>query len=569
MYNKTKRDVFHDTHSSTLDDRIEYSKVKKKIQTGYVEGSEGTTLPLSETDFDNLFSKFLSLGKALQSGRDVGFNFNEQEYTFRYSELGNSTEGTVIYHKDTSYLRAELSYVSNSDSEQKHINLTYTMYMHNKNGPVISFIGNPTTILNGNNIRPVRFEGVSRFHENLMFYQIAFYLLEHMFEFKFSKIVRRTIKLGDFKTANSQLVMLFGSTDKALDIGLLSSLYCSRLGARKKSKALGEYLGFSVNNVYPDLSGVFLTKKQGNNPYLTINVYDKTQSVKNKKQGRTLTSVEKKVINETLRFDITLHSTMLESIIKEAMGKVPELCEIQPAFRKKLYGKEEWKFIQTTDNKKNQTNKKIRVTANRICRAMQILSLEIKDGKIYNVGFSKYLIDRILDKELKLIPILEFNPSALNGPIKISSKEAKTEREKTVIEKLNNLLDYWKSYKGTDIISDYYREYNIGLSSIYRYRQEIRNRLKIDISVPYEYWLDFDIVNIAYGLSTKDKVQLRDIIVNSDNFDSEELGNRLKKLTKKSNSLKKTDAGGLLSSIKMVARQITAKPFDHKLITKN
>jgi len=560
------RDIIHDTHASAIEDTRR--TLSENNNFGYMEGSEGLSLFLLPADFSSLFQHFIKLDKALKKGKEIGFNFNGNEYTFRYKIIGNVIDGTNIHYKDDSWLRAELSYYKDDGSSGeagKFINITYTLYMHNKNGPVLSFIGNPTTILNGNNISPVRFEGVSRYQESLMFYQIGFYLLEHMFDFKFSKEIKKIIRVGDFKTPNTQLVMLFGTKDKELDLGLLSSLYCSRLGERKQSKALGEYLGFLTNSVYPGLTGVFMQKKQGNNPYLTINIYDKFQSVKNKKQGKSLTLKEQNLVDSTLRFDITLHAAFLESMIREATTKLSELRKISKKFNK-LYGRESRKFVLIDSEGNILKRSRPIVTAYRICRAMQILSLEIKDGVIYNVGFSKWLVNRVLDVEMKLIPILEFNPDRISGKVAIPRDKNKSDRHNSVIDNLNDLIKFWKKYNGEDIIHDYAVYKELKNITVYKYKQQIRKLLKIDITIPYSYWINFDIVNIAYGLSFKEKEQLRDMVRNSEQYDSKKLGDRLKKLSNKNNVVKKQDSQGLLKSIKLVAKKVEAEKFDINLI---
>lgn len=575
----SKRDIVHDTHAISLEDRIDRVSGNKKKEgsesnTSYLVGNEGNTIPLSSVDYNKLYEMFERFGGRLNGSKaPFGFHFNGCEYTFKKDECkffkrhDNALKVIMTYTRGDGSRPADID--KRNGDERKYIQVTYSLYMHNTNGPVLSFIGNPTTIVNGNNISPIRFEGLSRFHENLMFYKIGFHLLESIFPFKFSKTVRKKLVLGDFRTPNTQLTLLFGTEQKDIDIGLLCGLYCSRAADRGKSVALGEYLGFSTNNPYKGLTGVFLSKKQGNNPYLTVNVYDKKQSVANKKQGKTLTVFESEIVDKTLRFDITLHSAFLESMIKEAKKRLRELIKIDKRFNK-LVGHRQHSFITVGfDGIENKETTHKDVTAYRICRAMQILSLNIVDGKIVNSGFSSWLIDVVFDKELRLIPILEYQQDSLDKELKPTKKEKEDGRLRKRFDKVKHLLDYWRTYEGFDILSDYQEAFKVSKVDFYRYRRTLKERISIDVSIPYMYWIDLALLSSNYGFSTEQKKDYYRITKQHQDMTPEDIGNAMIKFAKKSKLNMKNDKQGLLNSLKLVAKRVEAKPYDPELITRD
>lgn len=541
----TTRDLIHDTHASSVADERKNGVV--------FDDTRANSLYISSEDFKELGVLFKWLRERLIVKRkQLGFHFNGNEYSYIHDQCR-----ILISESDTdgiTYVKAELTFMRNSDSDQRWIRVTYSLYHHNSAGPVLAFIGNPTTIVSGSNIRPIRIDDVSRFQETLYFYKLGFLLPAYMFAdktaFKWTAKTAKKIQRGEINVSNTQWALYLPSEDKKIDMVLLAGLYCGRSVAQKQSMSLAEYLGFesatTAKGKDGKLSGVFLIKKRGKNHVLTINFYDKRQSVSNKKQGKSLSSEEIKLIDSSLRLDITAHSAFLQSIVSAAKKHAKKLIEINPQLENKLD-----RFLLTKPNAP--------ITAYLICRAMSILAIQSSKDRynnkvLYKGSFTSWLLTRVLEDELHLMSILKYGGSYLHA-------EARDEKH-------NAILKTWRS-DHEDIVETIlkqkeFKEYSTAW--VYKQRKEIIEQYGIDIFVPYNYWIELSHLNQAYGLSLTERGLLYEARFNP-GLSDQKVVNIVRKLSKKSSKKFNIGTRKLLASLQMVAQQIKADKLDVRALT--
>lgn len=537
----TSRDIIHDTQASSVNIERRQEDIWGWIDHFENKVDGGNFVYITDTDYKNLFAAFSKLMADIKRSNDqkpVGFHFNGREYSFVDDErcrINTSTNGS---------LRIELIMVRGGDKKQKLIHVTYSMYKHNNAGYVLAFIGNPTTIIAGNNIRPVR-SSTSAYKESLMFYKLGILLPEFIFAaekkpFQWSSLTKRAIQRGQIKVSNTQWAVYLPSENKKIDLGLLAGLYCARLMQRVDSVSLGEHLGFHSTSTMRNkrngrLSGVFLTRKKGANHVLTINFYDKAESVLNKKQGKTLSQMEMKTINNAIRLDITAHASYLTSIIKAAKKHAQLLIDIKPEIATKLK-------VFLGDSKDEN------ITAYKVCRAMSILAIDIKDGEFIKRGFTPWLVQRILDDELRLMSILRKCHEAIDI-------------ENVSDPKYKKFLNYWKMHyyqESSEFVDAAVADLKLKKTQIYATRNAIYKDTGIDVFIPYDYWRDLAAASAVYGMSEEDKdmfYKIRMGIVT----DQKVIGKTIQKLFASANKKIKKTSVQMLASLQVSAKQIEAE----------
>lgn len=530
MRNNTKRDIIHDTHASSIQE-----------DGGVTEDGSANSLGITQGDFNKLGECFRKLRTALHK-RTVGFNFNQREYTFVAEEcrihITDNDDGSI------SRLRADLCFIRAGDGNQKWINLTYSMYLHNKTGPLLAFIGNPTTVIAGNNIRPIRIDDVSRMQESLYFYRLGFLLPLHIMQpygFTWAKATAKKVQRGHINVSNTQWALYLPTPEKKLNLRLIDAIY-SGMAASGQAMCLAEYLGFERSTALKDergqLTGVFLVKKHANHHVLTVNFYDKRQSIKNKKQGKLLSTEEIKLVDNALRLDITAHSRFLHIIISAAKRHAGELMKIEPRLSTKL-------------QRFHLLKEPIKIDAYLICRAMSILAIQITETGLHKGSFTTWLLQRILEDELRLLSILKFSTSYIN----VTARDTWH----------NVVLRVWRNSKfinSTDLVFAVQKQLpEISVATVYKLRKEIMHEYGIDVFIPYSYWLDLDLLNSNFGLSMNDQ-RRRYEASNNVGMSDKRRGKIVREVRQKSNKNFKRRAILLLESLQLVAKQIGTEKFD-------
>lgn len=533
-----RRDVITDTHASTA-----LSQMKQPGELNWEERRNSTELELS--DFETLYRYFTMLGDMFHRGNPndpIGFHFNGNEYTFLPRQC------RIIEKMKGGHIHADLTFKRNSDSSQKWIVLTYSLFMRHDGKRILSFIGNPTTIISGSNIRPIAVKSTTAFKESLSFFQMGFHLIKGIFadgEFEWSKETAKRLQRGEIKVNNAQWAVYLGSKNKQLDMALLSGLYCGRLVTREYTRSLSEYLGFESKGVFKgpkdSITGLFLLKKKGTNNVLSVNFYDKKQSVANKKQTKTISDVEMQLINNTLRLDITAHPVFLDSIIRAAKKKANDLIEDRPELATNMQ-----RFLETPLTGG--------CTAYMLCKSMHILSLYREDSKWIKGSFTKWLIDRVLEDELHLISILKQEPRVLAT-------------FKTDNPQIQKAITVWQKHRADSNILDVLED-KLGVKSrrVHYIKEAIREKHGIDITVPYQYWIDLDLLSTVYGLTTKEKVLYHNTVFN-DELDSLERSKILRKLNKRSKENMRVSKESLRSNLNLHPLMVDADVYTPGLLS--
>lgn len=536
------RQLVYDTHASNILSELDNSdKPWPWPPTGIDLGEQrANNLQLNMADFKQLAKLFTGLQQRLcNTPGEVGFTFNRREYTFIPQEchiaIGHGGKGGSV-----DYVKAELRLTMGG----RFVRITYSLYLHNNSGPTLAFIGNPTTIITGSNIRPIRVDGVSTYRETLIFYQLGFLMLPAIFhreKFTWTKQVAKRIQLGEINVSNTQWALYLPTDSKRRMLALLTSLYASMLPDKHQPMQLAEYLGWESATKMQDergqLTGLFLVKKRGRNHVLTVNFYDKRESVHNRKQGGKLLASEAKLIDGAIRLDITGHAAFLLSMIKLAQKRASELAEIRPELRSKLR-----RFVLDNSD---------RITAYRLCRAMSILAIKVEHGELYKGSFTGWLMQRVVEQELKLLSILQHGEQYVH----ITGKDQLDQQ----------ILSVWRKLPRNqpDIIAGLQRAFPDHQQRwAYRQVDRVRQEYGLDMRLPYVYYLDSDALMQHYGLTVADRALAYDARRRESALTNEQRQQVRDKLSRKQRSVLLRDKQRLLGTFKLVAKAVKADNLD-------
>jgi hypothetical protein len=134
----------------------------------------------------------------------------------------------------------------------------------------------------------------------------------------------------------------------------------------------------------------------------------------------------------------------------------------------------------------------------------------------------------------------------------------------TISHSCYGLFKYWYDYKGDDLIEDACAFLKVSKSTIYDQRKKLRADFKLDVLVPRAYWTQLDLLSSVYGLSDKKTERFVDLMYNMKSENIKEFNGLLKKSTVKFNQNKDS----LLTSLKLVAKQIPATPVNLNKVLK-
>lgn len=550
------RDLIHDTHSTHMASLGGTSRVGVPMDVG-------DSIRLSDLEYRTLNAGLDTLYARLRSVPDpLGFHFHGTEYTFlaeacaKVSKSGGEQTFDLVW--------------TPADNPRQHIRCTYKLFKKRGGDPTLSFMGNPTTLVRGNNVGPVWVPGESiRRREPLVLYQLGFLLLECLLpRFSWSALTRRRIGAGEIAISNTQWAAGVPSGEKQLDLALLTSLYCARLGSAEGSSELGEYLGFATSQVYKNpygaLNGVFLTKFKGTNRVLSVNFYDKRDAVNARQQGSTLDAVEEAIVDGTLRLDITAHPEFLLSMIGEARRRLVVLLETYPNAAKQWtlpWGAPGYAFARTRNGVVVPGAGVEDLTARTLVDAQWLLGLQQTPDGWRNAGFSRWLFDRVLERELHLFSLLRATPESLH---------ARFESPNPLRANCNALLDYWQAYdanpNAVDFVETAAETFGASTRTVYRWMELIRAELALDITIPYRYWQESGFLTVSYGIDAGDKQALYEALYNGNTLDDREKGAILTRVQRKRAVALRRNRTGLLNNLQLMAQQLPAVPLDLKLL---
>ncbi len=149
----------------------------------------------------------------------------------------------------------------------------------------------------------------------------------------FSDRTLRAIKHGDVHVTRGQWAAYLPADVRAF-LQPLTVLYDQTIAHKKGVIQLAMHLGLTFTR-YPKtgpLTGVTLQKKQGNKLQYSITFCNKAAEVARVRQGRTLTRLEATTVREQVRFDVTVHSAGVLTLIGEARRRSPQLLLRRPGY---------------------------------------------------------------------------------------------------------------------------------------------------------------------------------------------------------------------------------------------
>jgi hypothetical protein len=242
------------------------------------------------------------------------------------------------------------------DEPAQRVCLRYEVYPYQ--GPVgldepVSWVVadfNPTTILTGNNLYPATLadpetgeldevpSSSPRFLTTV--FRLGFHLLEQLAQQAglttgklFSPRTWQAIADGDVHVVRSQYAAYLPADVRAF-LQLLTVLYEQTIAHGKGIIQLATHLGLTFTRYPPTgrLTGVKLQRHQGNKLQYSFSFYDKAVQVARMRQGRTLTPVEAAMVRRHVRFDVTVHSAGVLTLVGAARRRLPRLLATRPGY---------------------------------------------------------------------------------------------------------------------------------------------------------------------------------------------------------------------------------------------
>ena len=227
---------------------------------------------------------------------------------------------------------------------RRQVHVRYTLGYHavaRKTKLIAQF--NPTTIVAGNNVRPVAIPGAWRAEapawpsSSLPVFgsmlRLGYDLLDamHAQAFQGKRLFSRSstdIRAGRFRVLRAQWASYIPTRDRLGFLQLLPTIYGHTILSGKGTVDLAHHLGL-IFDPYPrdgteERTGIVLQKRHGKKPAWSVVFYDKRARVAQMKQLKTLTEAEIAIISTSVRLDVTAHPPGIVSICKTAQGRVEE-----------------------------------------------------------------------------------------------------------------------------------------------------------------------------------------------------------------------------------------------------
>jgi hypothetical protein len=215
---------------------------------------------------------------------------------------------------------------------------------------------NPTTISTGNNVLPVtladpetgEIDDIPSSQPRFLIaaYRMGFDLLGQLAQQAglisgelFSPRTLWAIQRGDVHVARSQWAGYLPAIVPVF-LQMLPVLYEQTIAQGQGIIQLATHLGlrfkkFSRKATRP-LTGVILEKRQGNKLQYSLEFYDKAARVAQMRQGRSLTKTEHATVRRHVRFDVTVHSAGVLTLVGEAIRRLRQMLPEKPRYFRKF-----------------------------------------------------------------------------------------------------------------------------------------------------------------------------------------------------------------------------------------
>jgi hypothetical protein len=340
---------------------------------------------------------------------------------------------------------------------------------------------NPTTIPTGNNVLPVTLadpetgevDDIPSSQPRFLIaaYRMGFDLLGQLAQQAglttgevFSPRTLRAIKRGDVHVTRSQWASYFPALVPVF-LQTLPGLYEQTIAQGRGIIQLATHLGLSFKKYSRKatnaLTGVLLQKRQGNKLQYSLEFYDKAARVAQMRQGRSLTPVEANTVRRHVRFDVTVHSAGVLTLVGEAIRRLRHMLPKKPRYFRK--------FAQRFLNGTPQP------TVWWLERAVWILSHTTTPDHARQ-SFGSWLIPQMLRGVLRLDSIASFKAADLQA----------------LLEKKDRVVAAWRS---TERLEDDWagalaQTANCSKAWIYARRQQLLATYFIDIAFPFAFYRD-------------------------------------------------------------------------------
>jgi hypothetical protein len=207
---------------------------------------------------------------------------------------------------------------------------------------------NPTTVMVGNNVYPATFAD-ARTGEIAAFpssapgviprlHRLGFYVLEDLLQQAkntkdrlFDQPTSDAIERGEAHVVRAQFCAYLPTDDVARFLQILAIMFGQTIASGKGIIQVATHLGFEFT-IYTDpkshrVTGVMLKRKQATKPLFSLVFYDKEVRLRQMRQRKDLPAEETATVLQNVRFDITLHSEGIKTLVRAArrwLKTVPE-----------------------------------------------------------------------------------------------------------------------------------------------------------------------------------------------------------------------------------------------------
>jgi len=431
--------------------------------------------------------------------KDTVIRFHGRDHIFIWPLDVKPKQGTQILSQgegDDDYSIFAQIVLAPKDKPNQFIRVAYRIYRNAlwKDGAPLYFLecsGNPTTVLAGNNVLPItmtnRKTGAiepipsSAWRPMLTVNRVLFELLATLnhalnhepndcivneyFDFRKDAEVKR----GDFELVRTQFCCYLPTPNVQRFLQLLTVLYAPLVTEAEGVINLAEHLGLKVKHFTDKkhrITGIQFQWRHGKKLVTSLVFYDKRRRVAQMRQGKTLSEEEMDLVQENVRFDITLHKRGIEQFIGSAKKELEKKRLTTPNFLENLPAKE---FL---DNKPHPTMWWFE-------RAVIVHSSSASDGKVTRKSFANWLVARALGDMLRLTSIVKCTPAALHAFVDLDELVVKAWRQAEKFE-----AGSWA--KEIVEIS------GLEKTAVYEHRKRLLKAHGIDIAIPYPFYRDME-----------------------------------------------------------------------------
>jgi hypothetical protein len=340
---------------------------------------------------------------------------------------------------------------------------------------------NPATVLAGNNVLPVtiadaetgEIDEIPSSQPNFLItvYRLGFDLLGQLAQQAglisgelFSPPTLQAIQDGDVHVVRSQWAAYLPADVPAF-LQMLVVLYEQTIAHGPRIIQLATHLGLTFTRYPPQtnrpLTGVLLQKRQGNKLQYSLSFYDKAARVAQMRQGRTLTRIEDSTIRRHVRFDVTVHSAGVLTLVGEAIRRLRQMLPEKPQYFRKFARR----FL----------NEAPRPTVWWLERAVWILAHTTTPDHARQ-SFGSWLLPQMLRDVLRLDSIARFTAADLHALLQ--------EKDRVVAawRRTERLEDDWAGALA--------QAAHCSKAWIYARRQQLLATYSIDIAFPFAFYRD-------------------------------------------------------------------------------